>query len=215
VAPRDTYKGVGVGRKAGCEAGEAVRWGHFFSKAMCGQDRCSADTRASLESISELDRWHGTRGRESRLPLHLLNSELTEKYHFDPYADPYGRHRHGPSPDPEELRDVISRAEALTGDEIDDLVKRYQLGATSKTPPRYQHRLIELLLRMRKAGDNPDDALAESTAALAAAEVSGILQTFEDWQSDPAWPEFQQAVQGPRTYLHAVTTTALLIAVSR
>lgn len=29
TAPRDTCKGVGVGRKAGSEAGEAVRWGHF------------------------------------------------------------------------------------------------------------------------------------------------------------------------------------------
>jgi len=31
VAPRDTFNGVGVGRKAGSEVGEAVRWGHFFS----------------------------------------------------------------------------------------------------------------------------------------------------------------------------------------
>lgn len=30
VAPRDTFNGVGVGRKTGSEAGEAVRWGHFF-----------------------------------------------------------------------------------------------------------------------------------------------------------------------------------------
>jgi hypothetical protein len=31
VVPRDTFNGVGVGRKTGSEAGEAVRWGHFFS----------------------------------------------------------------------------------------------------------------------------------------------------------------------------------------
>jgi hypothetical protein len=30
VAPRDTFTGVGVGRKAGSEAGEAIRWGHSF-----------------------------------------------------------------------------------------------------------------------------------------------------------------------------------------
>ena len=30
MAPRDTCNGVGVGRKAGSEAGEAVRWGHLF-----------------------------------------------------------------------------------------------------------------------------------------------------------------------------------------
>jgi hypothetical protein len=31
VAPRDTRTGVGVGRKTGSEAGEAIRWGHLFS----------------------------------------------------------------------------------------------------------------------------------------------------------------------------------------
>ena len=35
VAPRDTFTGVGVGRKTGSEAGEAVRWGHFFSGPAC------------------------------------------------------------------------------------------------------------------------------------------------------------------------------------
>jgi hypothetical protein len=31
VAPRDTFNGVGVGRKTGSEAGEAIRRGHFRS----------------------------------------------------------------------------------------------------------------------------------------------------------------------------------------
>ena len=31
LAPRNTRAGVGVGRKIGCEAGEAIRWGHLFS----------------------------------------------------------------------------------------------------------------------------------------------------------------------------------------
>lgn len=141
-------------------------------------------------------------GFEARLPLRLLTLTLT----------PTGNSAMNRRLTPEQLRDVISRAEALIGDTLDDLVQRYQLGATSKTPPRYQHRLIELLLRMRKAADSPDDGLAESTAALAAAEVSGILQTFEDWQSDPAWPEFQQAARDPRTYLHAVTTLTVATA---
>ena len=33
VAPRDTFDGVGVGRKTGSEAKEAIRRGHFFSDA--------------------------------------------------------------------------------------------------------------------------------------------------------------------------------------
>src|SRR5438270_13553830 len=31
TAPRETFKGAGCSRKAGAGAGEAVRWGHFFS----------------------------------------------------------------------------------------------------------------------------------------------------------------------------------------
>lgn len=31
MAPRDTFYGVGIGRKAGSEVGEAIRWGHLFS----------------------------------------------------------------------------------------------------------------------------------------------------------------------------------------
>ena len=30
LAPRDTFIGVGVGRKAGFETGEAINWGHSF-----------------------------------------------------------------------------------------------------------------------------------------------------------------------------------------
>jgi hypothetical protein len=34
MAPRDTFDGLGVGRKAGCEAEEAIRWGRFFFQAL-------------------------------------------------------------------------------------------------------------------------------------------------------------------------------------
>jgi hypothetical protein len=37
VAPRDTFNGVGVGRKAGSEVGEAVRRGHLFSDRTTSQ----------------------------------------------------------------------------------------------------------------------------------------------------------------------------------
>ena len=36
MAPRDTFTGVGVGRKAGSEAGEAIRWGHYFFTSIVG-----------------------------------------------------------------------------------------------------------------------------------------------------------------------------------
>ena len=65
---------------------------------------------------------------------------------------------------------------------------------------------MELLLRLRRAADHPNDGLAEIAAAVSIAEVGGILEIFEAWRSDPAWPEFQQVVQDPHNYLHAVTT---------
>jgi len=106
----------------------------------------------------------------------------------------------------DELRSVISQAEDLIGNRLEDLVRRYQLGATSVTPPRHQNRLVQLLLRLQRAADRPNDGLAESAAVLAIVEVSGILETLERWRSDPVWPEFQAAIQDPRDYLHAVTT---------
>jgi hypothetical protein len=40
MAPRETFKGVGVGRKARSEAGEAVRRGHFFN-VIVGREQVS------------------------------------------------------------------------------------------------------------------------------------------------------------------------------
>ena len=37
MAPRDTFTGVGVGRKAGSEAGEAIRWGHSLFDGSVGR----------------------------------------------------------------------------------------------------------------------------------------------------------------------------------
>jgi hypothetical protein len=70
VAPRDTFTGVGVGRKACSETGEAIRWGHFFSWRGGGHlfDVGPASTPLS-EPINQLDAVLGTWGRESRLPL--------------------------------------------------------------------------------------------------------------------------------------------------
>jgi hypothetical protein len=56
---------------------------------------------------------------------------------------------------------------------------------------------VKLLLRLRRAADSPSDALAEGVAAVAIAEVGGIIEIFEAWQKDPTWFEFQQAVQRP------------------
>ena len=133
---------------------------------------------------------------------------------FDPYADPYRGHDViDRSYSADELRAVIAQVEGLVGDTLDDLVERHRRAATSPaTPPGSPHRLVELLLRLRRAADHPDDGLAESAAAVAIAEVGGIIEIFEAWRSDPAWPEFQQAVQDPRNYLHAVTTLSVATA---
>src|SRR5438132_11660531 len=51
TAPRDTFTGVGVGRKTGSEAGEAIRWGHFFPG-----DPASALQSSTVQQIGVLGR---------------------------------------------------------------------------------------------------------------------------------------------------------------
>src|SRR4029077_1493377 len=50
MAPRDTFNGVGVGRKAWSEAEEAVRWGHFFFR------RHRAQGWSAFDRALEIDR---------------------------------------------------------------------------------------------------------------------------------------------------------------
>jgi hypothetical protein len=107
---------------------------------------------------------------------------------------------------PTELRRVIVRAEALVGDYLDRLVRRYNRGRASPTPPSRPHRLIELLLRLRNAADHPEDSLAQNVASVAVVELDGMLQAFDDWSDDPCLPEFADAARDPRSFLHAVTT---------
>jgi hypothetical protein len=114
----------------------------------------------SVQSIDELDRRFGTRGVGSRLPLQFLNSQSVQKGHFYPYPDPYRAEVIDRRYTPDELRTVISEAEELIGGTVDDLVVRHQLGASSRTPPRHPHRLVERLLLLRQAADNPSDRLA-------------------------------------------------------
>jgi hypothetical protein len=80
LAPRDTFTGVGVGRKAGSEAGEAIRWGHFFSWRIGGT--CSKNRPASRplsESINELDAVLGTWGPRVPSPAFNLRLRLAVK----------------------------------------------------------------------------------------------------------------------------------------
>lgn len=86
---------------------------------------------------------------------------------------------------PEELRQVIARAEALLGESLNDLVQTFKLGRFSRTAPRRHHRLVELLLHLRDAADRPDDGFAESLATVAIVEVSGVIEAMEDWRSEP------------------------------
>jgi hypothetical protein len=71
---------------------------------------------------------------------------------------------------------------------------------------------VELLLRLRNAAEHPDDGLAESAAAVAIVEVSRVIDAMEQWRRDPAWKEFQEAIQDPGNYLHAVTTLTVAAA---
>jgi hypothetical protein len=62
---------------------------------------------------------------------------------------------------------------------------------------------------MRRAAENPGNLLADDAAAVAAAEVSGLVQTFDGWRDDPVWPEFQRAFPDPRNFVHAVVTLSM------
>jgi hypothetical protein len=107
---------------------------------------------------------------------------------------------------PAELRSVIARAEQLIGKDLDDLVRRVNKGRMSPTPPKHEHKFIESLLLLRRASDEPNNAVLQDPASIAVVDVDGILHVFEDWSPDPAWPEFQRAMSDPRQFLHAVTT---------
>jgi hypothetical protein len=135
-----------------------------------------------------------------------LNSKSGGIQQFDPYGDPYRRRDPRPKFTPQELREVIAHAEDLIGGPLDDLLNAHRLGASSRTPLQYPHRLIDLLLRLRKAADRPADALALDVASVAIVEVSAVVATFDEWRTDPAWREFQLAIQDPRHYLYATAT---------
>ena len=54
AAPRDTFDGVGFGRKTGTEVGEAIRWGHFFFYRFAPRGRKEA--QSTCESHRETAR---------------------------------------------------------------------------------------------------------------------------------------------------------------
>jgi hypothetical protein len=101
----------------------------------------------------------------------------------------------------EDIREVIARAKALIGESFDDLVKTFQPGRSSRTPPPHQHRLEEVLFRLGDAAERPGNGFAEGLAAVASVEVSGVVNAMEEWREDPAWPEFRSAIQDPASYL--------------
>ena len=115
----------------------------------------------------------------------------------------------------DELRAVIRETENLVGASLKDLIRRHELGVASSTPPPRQNRLLTLLLTLLRAEEAPHDALAESAAFVSAVELKGVLRTFDQWRRDPAWPEFQAAIQDSRNYLHAVTTLTVASALKQ
>jgi hypothetical protein len=74
MAPRDTFTGVGVGRKTGSEAGEAVVGVIFFLPSRWHLFDVGPTSRPLSAPINQLHPVIGTWGRESRLPLQLSRS---------------------------------------------------------------------------------------------------------------------------------------------
>jgi hypothetical protein len=102
---------------------------------------------------------------------------------------------------PEERRKLIARTEDLLGWKLNRILERHL-----SSPRENPNRLLELLLRLRRAEANPDNLIADDVATIAGSEVGGILDAFEQWQDDPAWPEFKRALHSAEEYLHAATS---------
>ena len=67
MAPRDTFTGVGVGRKACSEAGEAIRWGHFLSRRLGVGSRWHQFDPAHQKDPRRIDRaWRSKSELENR-----------------------------------------------------------------------------------------------------------------------------------------------------
>jgi hypothetical protein len=104
------------------------------------------------------------------------------------------------------LTAVLARGQALFGGDLDRLMRKYTAGRSSKTRPKYEHRLVGQIQLLQRAVDEPSNAVVQSAASVVIAEVDGTLQAFEDWAADQAWPEFRRAILDPRECTHASTT---------
>ncbi len=109
-----------------------------------------------------------------------------------------------------QLQAVIARAEALFGENLDRLVRKFEAGRASRTRAKYQHGFVGHLQILRRAAQNPNDPVVNAAASVAITHVDGILECFDRWTNDPVWPEFRNALTDPLNFVHAVTT--LLVA---
>lgn len=110
----------------------------------------------------------------------------------------------------EQLQRVIARAEALLGENLDRLIRKFEAGRSSKTSPKHEHGFVSHLYLLRRAALDPANAVVNAAASVAITQVDGILECFDQWSSDPVWPEFRSALTDPVNYVHAATT--LLVA---
>lgn len=108
----------------------------------------------------------------------------------------------------EEIRSLVERAELLIGKPLERLIERHAAALAGGVRPRHRHRLIELLLRLRAAGDLSNELLI-GAAATNAAELNAALDMYDQWRNSPAWPDYQRALCSPRDYLHAFGTLSV------
>ena len=104
----------------------------------------------------------------------------------------------------DEVQALTSRAEQLLGRSLGKLLERH---AAAASRPR-RHRLIELLLRMRRAADDPD-GIWGGVAAVNAPELHAFLDLYDEWHESPAWLELQRMLCSPAEFLHTVSTLAI------
>jgi hypothetical protein len=104
----------------------------------------------------------------------------------------------------DEVHALVGRAEQLLGRSLVKLLERH---AVAGSRPR-RHRLIELLLRMRQAAQDPD-GIWGGVAAVNAPELHAFLDLYDEWHESRAWPELQRMLCSPAEFLHTVSTLAI------
>lgn len=103
----------------------------------------------------------------------------------------------------ETLTSLLRRADTMPW--LGAVLAADQRGRQSKTPPRTRHRLAQLVVGVRAASEAIESG-SRAMNVLSVMELNLIVELFEAWDEDPAWPEMVKSLRDPGEFQHAVVT---------